>query len=470
MTDVITFSSEINQLLLEKQEWYNTKHLPSVLEKVRLIYTCTKNLYDLLVSKSLIVPDPYRMDKKIADISSPDKSMFNDSEAAMVIGTRFSEYENMLDYICTYYRFSVENLDMVNIKKLIDFLNSFPWSDFSATSLKPNIRGLARLLNQAKINATQITISMISDSVEKCAKNVEEVCKELNILGRFQREAYKIRLRQDIFNHPNFDKETAFSSQESELAEIKKLFPLVMGKTPFYSELVNEIIMEDLGPDAEKLRENLKKTLRTEEAVVTAAKSKSNHLNLLMASIEALGAAGTIYTTINSKVRFNFDLIKREPETFGEKLGAMLRKLFKLKSKEPEYVMSISDPLTHQRSKRIFKVSEIQRELSDKMFLYNDIAKHGKHYNEITSLKPEAIVTYMNKEISSCRKSYNTLVALDDFFKSEVPNKNQLKIKGFKLELDTLRNAIISSNAKKAEYQELVEEEQQLKKLGLSND
>ena len=72
-----------------------------------------------------------------------------------------------------------------------------------------------------------------------------------------------------------------------------------MGKTPFYSELVNEIIMEDLGPDAEKLRENLKKTLRTEEAVVTAAKSKSNHLNLLMASIEALGAAGTIYTTIN---------------------------------------------------------------------------------------------------------------------------------------------------------------------------
>lgn len=470
MDDILTFSAEINKMLLDKQEWYNTKHLPSILEKVRLIYTCTKNLYDLLVSKSLIVPDPYRMDKKIADISSPATSAFNDAEAAMVIGTRFSEYENMLDYICTYYRFSVENLDMVNIKKLIEFLNSFPWGDYSATSLKPNIRGLALLLNQAKINATQITNSMISDSVEKCAKNGEEVIKSLNILGKFQREAYKIRLRQDIFNHPNFNKETAFSSQENELTEIRKLFPLVMGKTPFYAELVNEIIQEDIGPNAQSLRDALKNSLKVNETVVLAAKSKSNHLSLLMDSLEALGAAGTIFTSLNSKVRFNFDLLKKEPDTLGEKLGAFFRKLFKIKAKEPDYVMAIADPLTHQRSSRIFKVSEIQRELSEKMSLYNDIAKHGKHYSEITAKKPEAILDYMTSEISACRKSYNMLMALEAFFKSEVPNKNQLKIKGYKLELDTLRNSIISANAKKAEYHELVEEEQQLKKLGLSND
>lgn len=470
MEDILSFSAEIDKLLLAKQEWYNTKHLPSVLEKVRLVYTCTKNLYDLLVSKSLIVPDPYRMDKKIADIASPETSVFTDTEAAMKIGTRFSEYENMLDYICTYYRFSVENLDMVNIKKLIEFFNSFPWGDYSATSTKPNIRGLAILLNQAKINASQITNSMITDSVEKCAKNVEEVIKELNLLGKFQREAYKIRVRQDVFNHPTFNKEAAFASPEGELSEIKKLFPLVMGKTPFYGELINEIIQEDSGANAEKLRETLKKYLSVSETVVHAAKSKNNHLNLLMDSVEAMGAAGTIFTALNGKVRFNFDLLKKDPETFGEKFAAKLRKLFKIKTKEPEYVMPIADPLTHQRSTRIFKVSEIQRELSDKMVLYNDLAKHGKHYNEITSKKPENIAEFMASQISACRKTYNMLVALEAFFKSEIPSKNQLKIKGFKLELDTLRNSIISANAKKAEYQELVEEDQQLKKLGLSND
>ena len=144
--DRIEFVEALKNSIAEKSAWLNSTELPKMLESYRLLHTCVHNLYDMLVKRALITPDPYKLEKKISTIQAPADSPYIESERALVIGSRFSDYETMLDFICTYFKFSVENLDLPKIKKLIELNNSFQWTNMSMNNTKTNTRGLAVLI------------------------------------------------------------------------------------------------------------------------------------------------------------------------------------------------------------------------------------------------------------------------------------------------------------------------------------
>ena len=123
--EVDNFNQALQEALSKKQEWYNTECLQELLSQYRLLHTCVRNLYESFVKKSLIHPDPYRLDKKISQIVVPESSPFAESDIPNIFGERFSNYETMLDFICTYFRFSTENFSLQNVKQLLDFNNVF---------------------------------------------------------------------------------------------------------------------------------------------------------------------------------------------------------------------------------------------------------------------------------------------------------------------------------------------------------
>ena len=218
------FSQQLQTGISQKSEWFNTEALEKLLLQYRLIHSCVRNLYDMLIKRSLIESDPYRLDKHISDITLPDTSPFNDSEIFSAIGNRFSEYETMLDYICTYVRFAVDSLPIPKVRKLLDFNKVFDWEDVVISSANPNNHGLAVTLNNARNGAPAVVQSMVNDCVNKCAQASVEIKKILNELGTFQREVYKFEIRRDIIESPRFDK-SAFSTADDEFNEIKKHFP-----------------------------------------------------------------------------------------------------------------------------------------------------------------------------------------------------------------------------------------------------
>jgi hypothetical protein len=60
------------------------------------------------------------------------------------------------------------------------------------------------------------------------------------------------------------------------------------------------------------------------------------------------------------------------------------------------------------------------------------------------------------------------LSALDEFFKSKVAAENRERIKGIKPELSALKNSYVKANQLRYEYSAQKEEEEQLKRLGVS--
>ncbi|MCR5288587.1 MAG: hypothetical protein K6E51_01190 [Treponema sp.] len=471
MSDIATFNQQVLQALDAKTEWYDAKKLPELLDEYRMFHTVIRNLYDLLVKKSCITEDPYKHDKKISEVKTPDDSSFAESDRAGVIGIRFSDYESMLDYICTYYKFSVSYISIERIKALVALNNSFGWLDFSPNNPKPNAHGLAEIMFNLRQESDALTASAINDSISKISKSVKQINEILKELTEFQKEVYKGTIRKTIFEHPNFDKEAAEKSPQDEIAQIRKLYTAVMGKAPFYTALIDEISKEDHGPEKEQRREALLKKLSAVEKKKEKAVQKVDTKLLLLDALAALTAVVPMLDQIIQKVQNNHDALESLNNTIWAKIKKVFRKAFNLPDPPTEYRLYITDAITHTERTEKINYNEFFAQLTKRSRFYTSFSsKASPNYKKIANSKPEDIITFLHKQISECQHLLVQLTALDEFFKHAIPVESGVKVKGLKIELVTLKNNIVKANSRRAEYTAQVEEEAQMQKLGISDE
>lgn len=470
MSDRIEFLELLKKAIGEKSLWFNTTELPQLLDNYRLLHTCIKNLYEVLVKRSLITPDPYKLEKKISTIKAPEDSPYAESERAVVIGARFSDYESMLDFICTYFKLSVENLDLQKIKKLTELNNSFQWTNMSLNNSKINTRGLAKLLNDVRHNLTAITLSMVNDSVSKSSQALTEITKILKEVSEYKREEYKFKIRMDIFRHPNFS-ESNIHTQEDEILEIKKLFSEVMGKQPFYSELINEIVAEDLAENKESLQNQTLNKLRVKIKEVKKEKETLNTKNILLDTIHILSTLSPVYSVINEKLSFNCKILSDEKNTLFQRIKNKIRKIFNIKEPPIIYRVIIEDRKKQTKTSRDIDIgtfiSNIERKTQFLRILNN---KSSPEFLKIESSTEDSVLQFINKQISDNKETLSILSAIDDYIKANTNTLERSKIKGLKIDLITVNNVIVKANKKRAEYVSDLEEIKQMEKLGIKNE
>lgn len=467
MEDNTIFNNKVDVALAKKLDWYNNVDLNTLLEKYRLVYTCTKNINELLIKKGIIQADPYKLDHRISEIKALDTSPFQDQETPSILGARLSEYEMMLDFICTYLRFSIENLSSSKLKTLMDINRTFDWNNLSANNTHCNTRALAQSINQAKVNAPAVIISTIQDSLDKCRKAIVDICKKLVEINDFQKELYKGKIRKDILENSDFDKQKAYGSPEAEMAEIKRLYSKVTGKKNFNTDAVTEIVNEDQAPNALALREKVLQKLAIVEKEVVKVNKGPDAKTLLMVAISSLGALGPIIDSMVLKIVDNFELLFYVKKNFFYKLKEAFRKAFGIKEKEKEFSITVVDSKTGAKTIEKIKVTGFLNDLNKKSKIYNALSVKGPEFEKIANNDEDTILSFLNKQISDNQTLFNLINALDEHFKANVQILLKPKIKGLKIDLSSYRNTIISLNKKRGEYISYKEEQDQYKNLGM---
>ena len=104
---------------------------------------CTKTINENLVKRSIVTPDPYKWDKRISEVVVPPADPFTEQDFGQVLGERLSTYETMLDFVCNYYRFTVDTLPVQKVKLLVDLNKCFQWDNLTTANGNPNTQGLA---------------------------------------------------------------------------------------------------------------------------------------------------------------------------------------------------------------------------------------------------------------------------------------------------------------------------------------
>lgn len=464
------FIQQLYAAVEAKTEWYDSKKLQEVLSNYRIVHSCVKSIYDLFIQKSKIVKDPYKLEKKFSEIVAPDNSYFNENEKAVIFGTRFSDYESMLDFLCSYFNFSVSYMTLDRIKNLVDLNNAFTWNNLSLNSTSPNTRVLAEIVIQLRQELDQISANNLNSSISKCSQLLANINQSLKELTEFQHEVYKVTVRKNIFDHPGFNLQESLQSPEKEMAQIKRLYPAVMGKVPFYTQLIEEIVQENQGPDCEARQAALLAKLQVGQTVSQKKVEKTDPKQLLIEAIQLFGSISPTIMQIGEKLKENHEILENQANTGWEKFMRVLRKAFNLAEPEVEYQVYITDPVQKTERKETIKYVVFMRSLMQMARYFGAISSKGNPaYKKIEEDSSENIIDFLNRNLSSCQKVLVELSALDDFFKSAVKGDAVSKVKGMKMDLTTLKNQIVKVNQRRVEYMSVIEEEEQLKKLGISN-
>ncbi|HAK68982.1 MAG TPA: hypothetical protein DEO40_01910 [Treponema sp.] len=464
-----SFNSTVIAALEEKKNWYDTTQLPKIQDNYRLHLVCVNNIIEALSRKSLVNPDPYKKDKKVTSVSSIDDSPFNDNERATQLGIRLSDYQNMLDFVCNYMKFTIEQLTPDKVKKLIDLNATFGWTNLTPNSPKINTRSLANCIIEARNGAQALQAAMINDSIGKTKEALEFINAALKELLDFQRELYKGDVRRLVMDSSDFNK-AAFTDAAALIAEIKRLFPSKMPKRTFSNDLIAEIAEEETAPSKDQLRQRVLAKLKTVTTVKNEQKKNTVTTHeILVEAVRILATSSEQYAVVLEKISTNSAVLRDGANSFKDKFARFWRRVFGLPEPEIEYNIVLTDQTTKQTHREKINYTEFFASLNKRTKYYATVAnRQSTGYNRVDAQSDEKILEFLNKQLAENARLMQVLTALDDYFKSSAPTLERSKIKGIKPELSFLKSILVKTNQYKAEYLALAEEKEQMRKLGIT--
>lgn len=468
MESTTDFSTKVIEAVAEKAAWYDTTELPKLLDDYRNIKAYINNFITILKRKGLIQDDIYKHEKKIAEIKPIEDSPFLETERASIIGTRISDYDNMLDFIISNVKFTVAELTNERIKKLCAFNNSISWNGITNTSPQSTVKAIAAMINIIKVGSDSMSVSMVNDIISLLGKEILSINAKFKELTDFQREVYKAAVRKNIFMQSSFQSVVNKDAPQTIVPQIRKVYLTSMGKKPFYTELIEEIVAEEYSAASVKLQQKLLAKLAIASPKQETTSTKNNAREVLMSSVRILGSSASQLEVIANKLEENTVTLEGQHNSLFHRFVLALRKAFGLPEKPIEYRVSITENITQTSRMENVRIQDFLTDIEKRARLYATISlKTNPGYQKLDQLDDLKIFEFLNKQIVDCQKILIILAALDSYYKSEASEINRVRIRGLKIEISAVKGILHKANQEKAEFAAYLEEKSQMLKLGI---
>jgi hypothetical protein len=447
--------------LKTQADWLEKSELPKLKEELRAYHTGFASLYNIYLKKGLLNEDPYKAEAKIGELEVPDASSFSEADRRDELSQRLANYDNQLDFLVNFYQFSAEFLVLDRIKRILGLVKYVDWIHLTPDSQSPVTKAVAEMTNQIKIGSEPMTMSVISESLAHLNKSYGPVMGLLKELTDYQRELYKLHLRESA---------TAGMSQAeaASLPQVKKKFVQANPGKPFYPDLAEEVIREDYSKDGPALREGVLKKLQVADNKPKAVKAQVSFKVILIEGIQGLGATASAFTDIALKLDENKTILENKKQSFVQKLKKLMQQVFNREADPVIYEVEYMDPVKGIPVRDKVNYNNFRSDMERKIRTLTPLTSRGPATAKLESMQEEQLVGFLERNIRDIQYLHKTLSALDEFFKGEVDRADRDRIKGIKPELATIKNAIVRANSRRHEYSAQKEEEEQLKRLGVN--
>ena len=459
-TDITTYINSLEEVISARKDWLEKSELAKLKEDLRHFQVSYASLYNIFLKKKLINEDPYKQESKISELEVPDTSDFNEAKRLEQLSIRLSNYDNQLDFLVNFYQLGVDFLNIDRIKRIVGLLRYVDWINLTPDNQSPITKAVAGMITQSKAGVDQLTLSIIGESLTRLSKTTATSMNTLKELNTFYREDYKLKVRKNVTQ--------SMSAGEATPENIKKKMPSAMPGSPFYKELIDEIIKEDYSSSGPDLREALLNSLKIADTKQKVVKAEINYKNILLDGIITIGGASTMLTEIYSKLSDNQTIMESRKKSFIESIKELIRQITNAEPEEVIYTVESMDTTKGVPVKEKVNFHKFLGELNKKNKFLSSFVR-GPAYNKLSAMSEEQITGYLERNINDVQALHKTLSALDDFFKANVEAGVREKIKGIKPELSALKNTFVKANQIRYDYSAQKEEAEQMKRLGLNS-
>ena len=452
------YVDNLTQVLTARKDWLETSELVKLKDALRSFHTSYASLYNIFLKKKLINEDPYKQEAKISELEVPDTGSIIETKRLEQISIRLANYDNQLDFLANFYQLGVDFLNLEQIKKILGLIRFIDWVSLTPDSPSANTKVVAEMTSQSKSGVDQITLSIIGESLSRLSKSTAIMMGILKDLTAYYKESYKLNVRQAITNN--------MSASEANSASIKKKFPAALPGTPFYQELIEELIKEDYSSDGPDMKDTILKSLYVAEDKPKVTKVQVNFKNILLDGTQAIGGANLALSEIAVKLDENAEIFANQKKSFWEKIKQVIRQMTNAEPEEVIYELEYMDQTKGVPVKESIGFRRFRDDMDKKTRILASFVR-GPAATKLAAMTEEQVIGYLENNIRDVQNLHKTLSALDEFFKSKTPQPDREKIKGIKPELATIKNFIVRANQLRFEYSAQKEEDEQMKRLGI---
>jgi hypothetical protein len=470
MAEAKDYQTRLSEALEQRREWLEKTELVRLKEYLRTYQASFSSLYTIYLKKGLINEDPYKHEAKIGELEIPEAGPLSDAERLDQLSIRLSSFDNQLDFLVNFYQFGVEFLNLDRIKRILGLVRYVDWVHLNPDAHAANTRAVAEITNQSRLGIDPIALSVINGALGSLSKSTAAVMVILKELTDYHKEYYKHEVRGVMDGMGAADANAAGANAAAiNIAAVRKKIAAALPGRPFYQELVEEVIKEDFSKDGPALRENVLKSLAVAASTPKAAKAKVSFKAILLEGVHVIGSTSATLSETGVKLDENEALLANRKKGFWEKVKDLLQQMMNKAPDELIYELSYMDATRGAMVREKIDFHKFRAEMERKNRILFSLGVHGSAQGKLDAMGEDQLIVFLERTIRDVQSLHRTLGALDEFFKAEVPKEDRDKVKGIKPELGAIKNAIVRANQLRHEYSAQKEEEEQMKRLGISS-
>jgi len=471
MEDSASYADRLERALTAKADRMDNLELKQLKDDFKLFQSAFQAIYNVLLRKGLIHEDPYKYDLKISEVTTPPEGPFAESEKLDQMCIRLSQFESYLDFLNNYYQFSVDFMTMGRIKRLASLTKYFAFTQFTENSQHMNTRYFAELVGLVRKGTDPLSAGIINEGLlqlEKTSRKIFQVLKDLTLIHK---ERYKLELRRLAIGGMKLERDFVITHQDDAVRKVRQIFSETAGDKPFYPELVAEALKEDFTSEGESLRDEIMKRLEVSEEKGKSQSAERNFKSVVLDGARVVIGVGFQLEDSIRKLEENQALLESMDRSFMTKVRKALREMFGKKGENVVHDVEYLDPISSERKNESIDFTSFCADVMKKaQSLVSMVSKTSASYKRMEGSTEELIYKFLSKSIEDLQSYHKKISALDDFFLGAIDDPElKNRVRSVRVELGSVKNALIKANQKRHEYIAQKEELEQMKRLGIKD-
>lgn len=462
------FEAELEERLRQRRTELEEQDLPTIKQHFRRMQSSFEAIHNVLRKKGLLKQDPYNYEERLSELTIPSDAPYTDAERDTQLSVRMGQYETRLSYVSEYFDFSLDNLDLRNLKLVVKFVNYINWRNVSDTATQPTTRGLGEQLAKIRRGTDTLSTNIVTDAQDQLSNASRSILSVLKRVSGYQRELYKLEVRREVLSDPSVPTQPGSDEYDKAARAVKAVFPRLMPGKPFARDLVLEIFAENDPANGETIRQTLLHELSPRKQEKKPSKTESDIRELLLDAIRTLAG---ISRSIEESARILGDnalVLEARKLSFGEMLRQIWDRMRGADGEQRVYTLEFVDPTTNSRKVEDLNFDEFVTGLTRRARIYNGIlARTGPGWSKLQESDEDRLLQFVTKDTHEVMTMAQRLEALDTYFRTEVPREQRSQLRSINTQLTTINETIVRSRKKTRQYVAKVEEREQLRKLGI---
>ncbi|MGA2640167.1 MAG: hypothetical protein ABSG21_04565 [Spirochaetia bacterium] len=304
------------------------------------------------------------------------------------------------------------------------------------------------------MGADTMASQILKDAEVQIVKCTHQIRALLGDLISFCRESWKADIRRIVLPAVPVSAAEGRTRREELVRGIRRGFANRMPGKPWYPSLAEEVADEELAEDSEQRRAKVLASLAVTPPEKPKVTEAPDGRAILMEAVRLFSRPSEDFATAIAVLEENERLVSESRGSAGGWLKRLFGASHAAKTDDRVYKVQYAEPGAATPRSETIDFPQFSAEVLKKASLLAALdSGAGPAFRRLAATSEEQLAGFVDKQLTELLLIHRRLGCLNTMFQARVQEEKK-SARGIKIELLTIKNAIVKANRRRHEYQE----------------